>query len=348
MPENLWLNLAKRLQQGGYVAVATIAEADGSVPRSAGAKMLVDQGGHLYGTLGGGLAEARALYEAAETLADGQQRRLKIDMSGSAAGGTDLICGGWVDIFIQRYSPEHAPVFDELARRIRLGQSVYVLTRINEDENAPAQPPMLLDAAAAGDEDLMAKAALAIMPEGACFLPFAGRKYFLEPVYARTRLVLAGGGHVALATARIADMADFAVTVLDDRPEFASPARFPWLPQDRVVVVPEFKDCLSEGVLGFPVTERCYVAILTRGHAFDGEVLAQALRTGAGYIGMIGSRRKREAVYGEMRGLGFGEKDLGRVHSPIGLPLGGDTPAEIAVSIVAEIIRERAKVAASG
>ncbi len=344
MPANLWLNLHERLKNGQTVAVATIAEADGSVPRSAGAKMLVGKTGLLHGTLGGGLAEARALHEAAVTLADGKQRRLKIDMAGSASDGTDLICGGWVDIFIQRFSPEHAAIFQNLSEYIRLGHSAFLLSPLGDTDAPPS--PLLHDASAATNDPLL-EAVRYIAPEAACFMPFHGRQYFLEPIYARKRLVLAGGGHVSQATARIADMAEFEVTVLDDRAEFASPMRFPWLAGGRTRVVPEFVDCLSEKVLGYPVNEGCYIAILTRGHAYDGVVLEQALRTGAGYIGMIGSRRKREAVYSDMRGRGFTEADLRRVHCPIGLPLGGDTPVDIAVSIVAEVIRERAKWAAS-
>ncbi len=344
MPANLWLNLSERLHNGETVAVATIAEADGSVPRNAGAKMLVGQNGLLHGTLGGGLAEARALAEAAKPLADGKQRRLKIDMAGSADAGADLICGGWVDIFIQRFGPGEAAVFKGLVDRIRLGKSAFLLSPLC-DAGAPP-PPLLLDATVEA-ADALAEAVRNIAPDGACFLPYAGRQYFLEPVYARKRLILAGGGHVSLATAQIADMAEFEVTVLDDRPEFAYPSRFPWLPAERVVVTPEFAGCLEEKLLGYPVTEGCYVAILTRGHSYDGEVLEQALRTRAGYIGMIGSRRKRESVYGDMRRRGFSDADLQRVHSPIGLPLGGDSPVEIAVSIVAEVIRERAKGAAS-
>ncbi|HKJ64369.1 MAG TPA: XdhC family protein, partial [Desulfopila sp.] len=85
-----------------------------------------------------------------------------------------------------------------------------------------------------------------------------------------------------------------------------------------------------------------YVVIVTRGHLHDRTVLAQALRTDAGYIGMIGSRRKRAAIYTTLKNDGFTDTDLARVHNPIGLPIGADTPEEIAVSIAAELIQVRA------
>ena len=87
----------------------------------------------------------------------------------------------------------------------------------------------------------------------------------------------------------------------------------------------------------------CCIIIVTRGHEHDRNVLAQALRTGAGYIGMIGSRRKRDAIYRSLHGDGFFPEDLARVHCPIGIAIGARTPAEIAVSIAAELIAQRAK-----
>jgi xanthine dehydrogenase accessory factor len=162
-----------------------------------------------------------------------------------------------------------------------------------------------------------------------------GREYILEDCLPFPRMYIAGGGHVALPTARIAAQTGFEVTVIDDRAEFARPERFPWAARTRVA--PEYADCFA----GYAPEARDYIVIVTRGHRYDGAVLAQALQTRAGYIGMIGSSRKREQVYSALRGQGVSEEDLARVRCPVGIPLGAETPEEIAVSIVAECIARR-------
>jgi len=129
----------------------------------------------------------------------------------------------------------------------------------------------------------------------------------------------------------------FRTTVLDDREEFASRERFP--SPVEVVVLEDFSDCLSK----CPIDEESYLVIVTRGHLHDKAVLSQALRTRAGYIGMIGSKRKRDSIYRALLDEGFSRDDLGRVHSPIGLDIGAETPEEIAVSIAAELIQVRSR-----
>jgi xanthine dehydrogenase accessory factor len=124
--------------------------------------------------------------------------------------------------------------------------------------------------------------------------------------------------------------------VLDDRPEFASSERFPRAEQ--IKVIPSFPQAFE----GLEIDRDGYVVIVTRGHLHDKTVLEQALKTDAGYIGMIGSRRKRDLIYRELLTKGFSQAELGRVHAPIGLAIGAETPEEIAVSIVAELIQVRA------
>jgi xanthine dehydrogenase accessory factor len=122
---------------------------------------------------------------------------------------------------------------------------------------------------------------------------------------------------------------------MDDRAEFANRQRYP--EANTIKVLDNFDNCFPE--LG---TDD-FVVIVTRGHQYDRDVLAQALKTKAGYIGMIGSKRKREAIYRSLLQEGFTELDLQRVYSPIGLDIGSDTPQEIGMSIVAELVKARAE-----
>jgi len=148
---------------------------------------------------------------------------------------------------------------------------------------------------------------------------------------------LFGAGHVSRPVAELAAMVDFRTIVLDDREEFANNERFP--KADQIVVLPSYDDVFA----GLEIGGDSYLVIVTRGHLHDKTVLEQSLRTDAGYVGMIGSRRKQRLVYDELLGKGFCEDDLNRVHNPIGLDIAAETPEEIAVSIVAELIAARAK-----
>ena len=150
------------------------------------------------------------------------------------------------------------------------------------------------------------------------------------------RLILCGGGHVSLEVAHIAQRLEFELAVIDDRPEFASPERFPMAA--RVVCAPFLKALDALGS-----RESDYYVILTRGHAHDRDCLEHVLRGKYAYAGMIGSRTKVAAVKAALEAAGIAREILDGVHSPIGLSIGAQTPAEIAVSIAAELVQERAR-----
>ena len=150
------------------------------------------------------------------------------------------------------------------------------------------------------------------------------------------RLILCGGGHVSLEVAYMASHLEFEVVVIDDRPEFANEERFPMA--QKVLCMP-FLEALDQ--LGS--REDDYYVILTRGHAFDGVCLARVLEGDYAYVGMIGSKIKVAAVMKHMKELGYPANVLAGVHSPVGLQIGAQTPAEIAVSILGEVIQERAR-----
>jgi len=157
---------------------------------------------------------------------------------------------------------------------------------------------------------------------------------FLETVSAPPTLYLFGGGHVSLAVARVARTAGFRVEVIDDRPAFANPERFP--EAERTHVLP-----METAVSSLPIGRDGYLVAVTRGHQHDEPVIEQAIRTPAAYIGMIGSRRKVEIMWRRLKERGASDEQLSRVHAPIGLPIGADSPGEIAVAIVAQLIEVR-------
>ena len=129
---------------------------------------------------------------------------------------------------------------------------------------------------------------------------------------------------------------DFRTVVIDDREEYANPQRYP--KADRTIVVDDFDDAFDD----IETDEDSYIIIVTRGHRGDLKVLRQAIRRPFAYLGMIGSRRKNQLLYDTLRQEGVTEEQIAQIHAPIGLDIGSETPEEIAISIVAEIISERA------
>ncbi|MEG0765958.1 MAG: XdhC/CoxI family protein [Pseudoflavonifractor sp.] len=152
------------------------------------------------------------------------------------------------------------------------------------------------------------------------------------------RLIICGGGHVSLALAQIAELLEFEIYIIDDRTEFANLQRFPKV--KKVFCLP-FMEALDK--LGSRPDD--FYVILTRGHVFDKDCLAHVLQGEYGYVGMIGSHIKIAAVMAALKAQGFEQDRLDGVHTPIGIKIGGQTPAEVAVSIAAELVDERAKLA---
>jgi xanthine dehydrogenase accessory factor len=156
---------------------------------------------------------------------------------------------------------------------------------------------------------------------------------FVDVAMPRPTLLVAGAGHVAVPVAEIGSLCEFRVVVVDDRPEMVSEDRFPHAERIAADIVDTLK--------GWPVSPQTHIVIVTRGHAQDEDALRAVIGSPAGYVGMIGSRRKVRTLLDRLRADGVDETLIRRVRSPIGLDIGAETPAEIAVSILAEVIMLR-------
>ena len=167
-------------------------------------------------------------------------------------------------------------------------------------------------------------------------------RYFLDPLTPQITVVVFGGGHIAVCLVPLCHGLGFRIVVVDDRADFASRDRFPHA--DELLVVPSFENALQD----LHLDAGHYVVIVTRGHGGDQATLRQALRRRPGYIGMIGSRRKRGLIFEALAREGVGADDLARVVCPIGLPIGAETPEEIALSIAAELVATRVARAGRG
>jgi xanthine dehydrogenase accessory factor len=311
---------------GETCVLATVVESSGSTPRSSGAKMAVRRDGSIVGTVGGGLAEAMACREGLAIIGggDGAARLLFVDMTRELAAESDMICGGGLSILLETVEPDGpgAAVYRELDGLLRQGVAATLSTRCEETDALRAVNHMVL------------KSLESTSPR----FENRGMDLFLwEPFVPPAPLYIFGAGHVALFTARVASMVGFRTVVLDDRADFANRERFPTA--DEVVVLDSFDGCCD----GLEIGRDASIVIVTRGHLHDRNVLAEALDTDAGYVGMIGSRKKRDKIYDSLLADGFAQADIDRCRCPIGLTIGAQTPEEIAVSIVGELIQARAE-----
>ncbi len=157
---------------------------------------------------------------------------------------------------------------------------------------------------------------------------------FIEPILTPSTLYLFGGGHISLPLAKMGKLLGFKIAVIDDRAEFANPDRFP---EADIVLAEDFTPSFSK----LKIDKSSYIVVVTRNHQYDDIVLEWAVGTQAKYIGMIGSKAKTKAIFSHLLAKGIPKRLLDRVHAPIGLEINAQTPEEIAVSILAEIIKVR-------
>ncbi len=335
------------LAQGKALVMARITRQQGATPRTAGTLMLVAADGTSCGTIGGGLLEANVIRRCTELLAGGPPCFEKFDMGHADAASMDMICGGDLEILYDPFLPTsaHVTLFDQWRRMLTQGdEGVLIIAIQGAGQQIDRIDHGLVEADGQVHGNLpFTQTALhqllqiGLAADAMTLLNAEGRQVLLEPIRPPHTAYLAGAGHVAQATAHLAALTGFRVFVMDDRAAFANRERFP--DAFRVKVLENFEHPFDD----LTVDIDSFIVILTRGHLYDKAVLARALATKAGYIGMIGSRRKRDAIFHRLRQEGFGDDDFKRVRSPVGLDIGAETPAEIAVSIVAEMIAVKRK-----
>lgn len=333
--------------------LCTVVSGSGSSPRGAGAKMLVCEDGSTFGSIGGGAVEHQAIRRsmellAAEDLPNWERSRMeRFGLSPGGAGDTGMICGGEIQVYFQHLTPRFLISLRAMRRALRLldapGPS-WLVTCIEDpstmEEDDPWRFPWhfgtydpenglrMQERKLTPEEEELLKGMLGKEPA----LRVGQPTLYVEPLNRGETAYLFGAGHVAQALARILDMAEFRVVVYDQREALLSKANFRTAAGR---ICGPFQEAAER--VG-AITAEDYVIIMTPGHQADYEVLAQALRTPAKYIGCIGSRKKAAATRARLLADGFTEAEIARIHSPIGLPIGGETPGEIAVSVAAQLI----------
>lgn len=316
--KNLFLTIKKQLELAQPCYLVALIESEGSTPRSSGAYMLVGSDGLLYGTIGGGGMEYAAQCKAQQCLQAGKTSNFKqvYDLSPKAG----MACGGSCVVQFC-YLPADA----DTAAIVEQGLAAL----------AAHEPWWFLLPLGASKANLYIKKDL----------PLAGRNGFVEHndtcYYAEQYsydgwVYVFGAGHVARELVPLLAHLGFACVVYDDREEFADAAIFPQAERVQAVDFTKLAGVCS-------LTERDYAVVMTRGHVHDANCERFLLTTPVGYIGIMGSKNKAALARAALLAEGYTEEQLARVTTPIGIAIGSETPAEIAVSIAAQLIKVRSE-----
>lgn len=350
-----------RLQEEGEVgALSTIISSKGSLPMSGRAKMLVKADGTFVGTVGGGCLEADVWAASQEVIEKGIPKVSSFTLTEEEAGESGLICGGRVSVFTEPVLPSVMnDIYRELLRINREEGKVVLATIVKPDRTRWGDhrkvlmqesgrligsfgggevERLVVDACHQALEDNLPRSfSLELSEEEVERLDLPRQiEVFIEPFFSQPVMYLFGGGHVSKFISRVAHLAGFKVVVIDDRPMFANPERFPDAAQ---TIVDDFVKVFDQ----FTVNDRSYLVVVTRGHQWDGPILEQIHQRGLQprYLGMIGSKAKKKVMWRQLKEKGISQEFLDSVHSPMGLSIGADSPGEIAVSVVAECILAR-------
>jgi xanthine dehydrogenase accessory factor len=335
------------LEKGSPLVLASIVMLEGSSPRHNGAKMVVAANGKSYGTIGGSLLEATSIKESWSAIASGKSKLLSFNLNGKDANSMGMICGGKTTVLIDYIAATAAnqSFFRSWQKALQGSRDFFLVTHLRNSRTSlkVTAHSFIFDDGEVVSTGKMVDEDLKLIKDDLRHINMTTVvendeiSLIVDPIRKVKTVYLFGAGHVAVPTAHIASLTGFRVIILDDRAEFANNERFPNAYGVRVL------ESFDKAFEGLEIDADSYLVIITRGHQFDREVLEMSLKTPAGYIGMISSHRKRDTIYTALLEKGVSQADLDKVHSPIGIPLGGETPEEIGVSIVAELIKERNK-----
>ncbi|MDQ4120065.1 MAG: XdhC family protein [Acidobacteriota bacterium] len=298
--------LAEILRLNQSAVLATVVETKGSTPRETGAKMIVCETGKIIGTIGGGAGEAKVIETAKIVLRSGEKQAVEIDLTNLQAEG---ICGGRMRIWLERWQgADSLRLVNQILANLENGSTTVLITPFVQHIS-----PYLLTENQQVTVNRFAE--------------------LLEPAPV---LLIVGAGHVGIELAKIAANIGFEIFVQDDRSEWANVENYPSAAEI-------LNEPIETAINRIGEHRKLFIALLTRGFDYDVKALIAILRQEKHcvYLGMIGSERRVREVFRELEKRGASKDDLERIRAPIGLKIGALTPAEIAVSIAAELISVR-------
>ena len=319
------------LGDGRRVALATVVETWGSAPRTVGAKMAVAEDRRIAGSVSGGCVENAVVEASDEVLRSGTPRLLKFGVSDDTAWSVGLACGGAIEVFVEPLDPS---IFGPVRAALRQELPVAVATTIQGDVGRKVA--VFTDGRFIGSTDApMRDAARSALAEGRSRrVPLDGGELFVDVLLPSPRLIIVGGVHIAVALVTLAKALGFRTVLVDPRETFANPKRFPHADE----IVPAWPD---QALGKLALNAGTAVAVLAHDPKLDDPALIAALASPAFYVGALGSTRTQTKRRTRLTAAGVSEDALARLHAPIGLDLGGRSPEEIALSVMAQIVAAR-------
>ncbi|HET9852668.1 MAG TPA: XdhC family protein [Candidatus Limnocylindrales bacterium] len=342
------------LEDGADVGRAVVVRTFGSAPRPEGAVLATTADGRIAGSVSGGCVEGAAAEEIERARATGRSRVIRYGISDEQAWDVGLACGGTIDVLVEPAIPAEALEAARASASAHPSGAAIVTAlpadsppqqhgaHLQGDGETPGQP-LRVDADGALDGTLGSAEADAALVEAALdalrrgtsrTVEIEGRQLFIEAFPVRPRIVIVGATEIARALVSIAADLGYERIVIDARPAFAAPARFPDV--ERLI-----NDWPDEAFAAIDLGPDDAVAILSHDPKFDEPAIAEAIRRGARYVGAIGSRKTQADRRARLREAGLTDDKIASVHGPIGLDLGGRSSAETALAIMAEIVASR-------
>jgi xanthine dehydrogenase accessory factor len=320
-------DLENWLNAGEKVALATVISTWGSAPRKTGSIMAVNERGEFVGSVSGGCVEGDVIQTAKEVIQSQQAKRLRFGVADETAWDVGLACGGEIDIFVQ---PANKNVLDQLLGRMKSDQASILSTVIAGDETALGSQNLTdgKGKVLASSDGLIALTALSNQPR---IVAGQNTEVFVNPFPASPALVMVGGVHIAIALAKMAKIQNFRTVIIDPRKAFGSTTRFPEV-DELIQVWPQ------QAYEQHPLNSSTAVASLSHDPKIDDPALIEALNSDAFYIGALGSKKTQEKRHQRLLKAGISEERLAKLHAPIGLEIGAETPEEIALAIMAQVI----------
>jgi xanthine dehydrogenase accessory factor len=325
------------------VALATLVAASGSTSKKVGAKMVVGESGRLVGGVTiGGCVDAQVIEAADAIINSGGRRLLSISLDDDEAFEIGLTCGGTVDVLLERIAPRHGRDVIAAAHRaanelLASGHAAVIATPLDGAAAALVVTETGVRHGSLGEaslDDAVASMTSEVLRGGSRVETIGDHRVFLDRLAPPMTLVIVGAGQIAMSLTRMARELDMRTVVVDGRERYATPERFPDADEIRIG--------MPSDIVGQIVpNQRVAVALVAHDYKYDLPVLRQMLRAPVGYIGMLGSKKRGAAVRALLREEGFTDDELARVHTPIGLDLGGKSPPEVALSILAEVVAVR-------
>ncbi len=329
---------------GEPFVLATVLSHRGSVPRRAGARMIIQKSGKTFGTVGGGSLEAEVVQYAETAVASKNSGVKQFDLGGNMGEGA-MLCGGQIEVLIDYMNPsrhELIRAWHTALQVIQKKEKGWLITSVPDDVNTESGEICCITVS--GDavgtfipspaflETLYEKSSVCrpgIRQENK-------KRFFIEPLTGLSGVFIFGSGHVAQQLAMLTVVSGFKTIIIDDRRDYLVRRYFPVA--EELVLLKSYDDPFSE----VSIDRDSYVIILTRDPDLDRKILKTSLATDAAYIGMIGSGQKCRTIREALEQEGADPEAFSRLHAPIGISIGAETPEEVAISIVAEMINKRA------